>query len=80
MLGRLQMSVDQCIQVYSKMSKDIFADSFRLLGRTGNALRGKPWFEASKLEEALRQVIREYAGHDEAPLVDPRERNPQCKV
>lgn len=74
------MSVDQCIKVYTKMSKDIFSDTFRVLGKKGNAIRGKAWFSASKLERTLREVIQTYTGDDEATLVNASEMNPKCKV
>jgi len=80
MLGRLQMSIDQCIQVYSKMSEDIFTAKIRILGKKVDALRGKPWFDAAKLEVALRKVTKTHCGDETASLINSTDINPKCKV
>lgn len=57
MLGRLEMSVDECITAYIQMMQIIFTGPSEwshvrsLLGSI------KPQYDASKLEDAINQVI-----------------------
>ncbi|KAK6536357.1 hypothetical protein TWF281_000596 [Arthrobotrys megalospora] len=57
MLGRLQMSIDECIQAYREMAKEIFGiDKLGQLVRFGAT---KARFDA----EVLERVIKKYAGN-----------------
>ncbi|KAK6516638.1 hypothetical protein TWF506_006536 [Arthrobotrys conoides] len=57
MLGRLQMSIDECIQAYRDMAKQIFGtDTLERLARFGAT---KARFDA----EVLERVIKQYAGN-----------------
>jgi hypothetical protein len=64
MLGRLRMSVQECIDEYTLLSKAIFSER-----KHGS----KDMFYAEKLEEAIKSVIRKRLGDkaEDAPLVDP---------
>ncbi|KAL2415078.1 hypothetical protein ABEF94_008442 [Exophiala dermatitidis] len=64
MLGRLRMSVDECIHEYERLSKAVF----------GQRKKGSPEiFSATALEEAIQSVIRRKLGHhaEHDPLLDP---------
>jgi hypothetical protein len=56
MLGRLRLSIDTCKDVYVRMTKRVF--------ETDKTLAGIPirstLFKASKLEEAIRECVREH--------------------
>ena len=56
MLGRLRMDIDTCMNVYVRMTKKVF--------ETDKTIAGIPYrstlFKASKLEEAIRQCVREH--------------------
>jgi hypothetical protein len=65
MLGRLRMDIDTCKDVYVRMTKRVF--------ETDKTIAGIPYrstlFKASKLEEAIRECVREhtiseYEGND----------------
>ncbi|KAF3179444.1 hypothetical protein TWF751_000297 [Orbilia oligospora] len=57
MLGRLQMSIDECIQAYRDMAKRVFGiDTLERLARFGAT---KARFDA----EVLERVIKKYAGN-----------------
>ncbi|KAK6357192.1 hypothetical protein TWF718_001516 [Orbilia javanica] len=57
MLGRLQMSIDECIQAYKDMAKQIFGiDTLERLTRLGAT---KARFDAQVLE----RVVKKYAGN-----------------
>ncbi|KAJ7347979.1 FabD/lysophospholipase-like protein [Mycena albidolilacea] len=50
MLGRLRMSVEDAIKAYGELSKDVFSD-VKPPGSDGR-------FKASKLEKAIKQIVR----------------------
>lgn len=52
MLGRLQMSVDQVLDEYTVLSKDVF-------GELKATLNGR--FKATNLENAIRGMIQRYS-------------------
>ena len=65
MLGRLRTSIDECIQEYAHLGEIVFSDR-----------HGPPsevMFDATKLEEAIKSVIRKKLGeeNENAPLMDP---------
>jgi hypothetical protein len=66
MLGRLRLSVDTCKDVYVRMTRKVF--------ETDKTIAGIPYrstlFKASKLEEAIRECVKEHTifsdeGNDE---------------
>ena len=65
MLGRLRMSVQECIEQYSKLGEDVFGHR-----------RGFPhetMFDEKRLETAIKHVVVAKLGKDQenAPLMDP---------
>ncbi|KAB8346175.1 hypothetical protein FH972_023221 [Carpinus fangiana] len=61
MLGRLRMDLDTCKDVYVRMTKKVF--------ETDKTIAGIPYrstlFKASKLEEAIRDCVREHTVFDD---------------
>lgn len=61
MLGRLRMDVDTCKDVYVRMTKRVF--------ETDKTFAGIPYrhtlFKASKLEEAIKECVREHTVYDD---------------
>ena len=64
MLGRLRMSVQECIDEYTILSKEIFSER-----KTGSS----EMFYAENLEKAIKKVVRKKLGEHagDAPLQDP---------
>jgi len=62
MLGRLRMDVDTAIKHYAALAEQVFADP----KRTG----GDGKFKATKLEEAIKSVVKEVTGDSESSLLD----------
>ena len=57
MLGRLEMTVDECIEAYIKLAEAVFSQKksylrFNLKGKV------KAQFDSSKLEKAIRETIK----------------------
>lgn len=74
MLGRLRMSVQECIDEYTTLSKEIFKRK-RAVGSS------RPTFYAEELEAALKTTIAKKLGarNEEAPLRDPLQEE-ACKT
>lgn len=70
MLGRLRMTVSQCIDAYVNIAKDVFGD------------RAPSWtfqdgrFKASNLEKAVKDIVRDQAQGEK--MLDTRPES--CKV
>lgn len=62
MLGRLQISVRDCITTYLEMSKEVF-------GAPQNITR-RERFSPEALESVIRTVVQKTTGQEEAPLMD----------
>lgn len=65
MLGRLHMSVDECIREYVTLGEQVFSNP--------RSLPYENMFDASKLENAIKKTIKKKLGEDnvDAPLKDP---------
>lgn len=74
MLGRLRMSVQECVLQYSKLGEDVFS-----------VKRGFPrsaMFDEQRLESAVKRVIvsKLGEGQENAPLLDPLGNEDCCKT
>ncbi|KAH0040806.1 phospholipase, patatin family protein, partial [Aureobasidium melanogenum] len=70
MLGRLEMSVDECIKTYTELSKDVFHKTRRIpIGIKGDL---KERYDSEALAQAVKKVLRD-RGVDEDTLL----KNPQ---
>ncbi|KAL0258036.1 hypothetical protein SLS55_007207 [Diplodia seriata] len=68
MLGRLRMSVDECLDAYRKFMSDVFDHG--LLVKAKNYTVEKGLYSAKTLEKIIRDLIRERLGTDDAILND----------
>lgn len=78
MLGRLEMSVQECIEAYCTFSEAVFQQKFlhnksriNILGR----VQGR--FDAGQLEAAIKSILLGRGMAPDALLHDP---NAKCKV
>jgi nucleoside phosphorylase/patatin-like phospholipase/acyl hydrolase len=71
MLGRLRMSIEKCIQAYSKLGEGIFA--------TQQGFPHEELFDAARLKEAIQGIVETETGDKDAPLLDPLA-DKSCKV
>ena len=63
MLGRLRMSVTECIAAYITMSEKVF-------GHSQNFTQSEK-FDPQALEEAIKTIVRQKVGDQDASLQDP---------
>jgi hypothetical protein len=68
MLGRLGMSVEECIQEYKKLGSRVFSSSTHRIGWKGNR-QGR--FSATALEESVKDILVRHGHPPDALLTDP---------
>ena len=70
MLGRLDMSMDECIKAYSELSATVFAKKHRMpVDIKGNL---KERYDSKVLEQAIKQIVRDRNLHEDTLLKDPQ--------
>ncbi|PQE09028.1 Acyl transferase acyl hydrolase lysophospholipase protein [Rutstroemia sp. NJR-2017a BBW] len=74
MLGRLEMDVDECIDVYTNMFEKIFGKKGLPLNRRAS-IKGR--FDSKVLEECITKILKDRGLSEKEPLNDGKER---CKV
>ena len=74
MLGRLEMDVDECIEVYTRMFEAVFGKKGLPVNMWGK-LKGR--FDSTVLEECIKIILTERGLPEGEPLNDEKER---CKV
>jgi hypothetical protein len=86
MLGRLEMGVEECINAYVELSKEIFPKEatgkknwWNSTVKFAEAYRGKSWFKADALERCLQKTITAQLGEAEVDQ-DFLTESQSCKV
>ena len=75
MLGRLQMTVDECINAYMLLSDKIFQKQRHRVTIKGHI---QSRFDSDKLEKAIKEIVVEKGLEEDALLQDSRDA--KCKV
>jgi len=79
MLGRLRMTIDECIEVFMRISHTVFGNPPGIMSRAiGAIVAGKPFFDAGKLEQAVKELLTA-RGMNENTRMDENG-NAKCKV
>ncbi|KAG5650804.1 hypothetical protein H0H81_011001, partial [Sphagnurus paluster] len=77
MLGRLQMSIPECIEAYTSLASSIFSANKAERGLNKAAIGS--WYRADDFERAVKALIKKKTGDENALMRDPDSRN-KCKV
>ena len=75
MLGRLQMDIQECIDAYSVLSKDIFSKKGLPVNLRGE-VTGR--YKSSELEKSIKRIVREAKLLEGASLNDGKDRG--CRM
>jgi hypothetical protein len=78
MLGRLRMTIDECIEVFQHVSETVFGDIPGTFSRLKKGLSGKPFFKADRLEKIVKELLIS-RGVDPDTLLKDSE-HARCKV
>ncbi|KAI9149006.1 Phospholipase A I [Paramyrothecium foliicola] len=70
MLGRLELSVDECIAAYTSLWNGVFQKKRHRMSITGQ-LQGR--FDSDQLEMAIKKIVTERGLDKDAPLQAPKE-------
>jgi hypothetical protein len=68
MLGRLRMSVADCISAYMELSGEVFQEKHYLPVKLNGELRGR--FDTKALENAIKKIIRSRGGDEDLLMKD----------
>lgn len=73
------MSIEDCITAYGGLSEKVFQKWSNISAiKVVKAAAGRPWFDASVLEETVRELLRNRGmGSD---VLFRKESDPACKV
>lgn len=75
MLGRLEMTVDECINAYIILSEYVFQKPRQPFDWR---LKVKPRYISKNLEEAIKHIVYHHTGNSEARMMEKT--NPRCKM
>ena len=80
MLGRLQMTIPECLEVFRTFSRDVFGEPNQsgTLGRLFGAIVGRPFFEKKNLEHAVKSLLISKGPDENLSLRDLNDGS--CKV
>ncbi|KAI8669991.1 PNPLA domain-containing protein [Fusarium sp. Ph1] len=70
MLGRLKMSVVDCIEAYQHISRQVFRPTFcsKYMHRVMRTITGRPMYHSQHLEDAVKDIIQACGEAPNAPL------------
>jgi hypothetical protein len=77
MLGRLKMTIPECIDVYTNLASQIF--SANSVQKAWNFANTGAYYTKDNFEKTLKSLIAQKTGNENAPMLDPDANNP-CKV
>lgn len=80
MLGRLEMSVNECIHAYQYLSQEVFQPTFyrKYLSKLMYPITRQPTYDSEQLENVIKNIIEVCGEAPEAPLENIDDR--RCKV
>lgn len=83
MLGRLRMSVADCIQAYKHLSREIFTPthgSANVAGKAIDFLKAKGKFRSEPLEQCIKQILRDHNLSEDELMIDQNPDSPAMFV
>ncbi|RSL75861.1 hypothetical protein CEP51_010490 [Fusarium floridanum] len=80
MLGRLEMSVADCIEAYQHISRQVFRQTFcgKYMPRAMRTITGRSMYDSQKLEDVVKNIIQAWGEAPNAPLETTDD--DRCKV
>jgi patatin-like phospholipase/acyl hydrolase len=79
MLGRLHMTVDECIDVYEQLGKRVFGRPVGgQLGRILKGMTSSPFYDIADMQECIRSIMKAKGLAADEPFIEKG--SPRCKV
>jgi hypothetical protein len=74
MLARLRLPLDQAIKYFGKLTKDVFSNR-KYLSTSGSST-----FKSNRMQQALKEIIREAVGDENEKMMDHGPNAGKCKT
>lgn len=74
MLGRLRIPLDRAIEHFARLGTDVFSER-KYLSSSGSGA-----FKSTKMQQALKSIIREATGSEDERMLDHRSDADKCKT
>jgi hypothetical protein len=74
MLGRLRIPLDQTIEHFAQLAKDVFSDKKHISTSSGGTLK------STKLQQALKDIVRKTTGDENEMMIDRQVDTGKCKT
>jgi hypothetical protein len=74
MVGRLRMPLDQAIEHFAKLARDVFSDKKHF------SASGSGAFKSTKMQQALKEIIQTATGDENERMMDRRPDAAKCKT
>ncbi|KAG8710896.1 hypothetical protein FRC09_020883 [Ceratobasidium sp. 395] len=71
LVGRLGMTTEKALETFARLSNEVFSDRM---------IFGQGVFRASKMEQALKAIVREVTGNEDEPMLDQRSDRKACQT
>ncbi|KAG8753516.1 hypothetical protein FRC12_011515 [Ceratobasidium sp. 428] len=71
LVGRLGMTTEKALETFARLSNEVFSD---------RKMVGLGVFKASKMEQALKAIVREVTGNEDEPMLDQRSDRKACQT
>jgi len=78
MLGRLRMTIPECIEIFKHISKSVFGENPGTFRRLAKQIAGRPFFNAQALEKAIKELLT--ARGIDSDTLFKESNDPKCKV
>jgi hypothetical protein len=80
MLGRLQIPIEKCLELYEDLAGKVFVKRLKQAApfKWISAEMGGTWFNGKDLEDAVKDILREKSIEVDAPFRATED--PECKV
>jgi hypothetical protein len=75
MLGRFKMTIAECLAKYKQFMSDVFPNK-----EGPNKIMPGGRYNATKLEEIIKQLVKEKLGKDDMKLLDDSSQKDPCRV
>ena len=79
MLGRLRMTIDECLELYAEIGKSVFGKRPSIVGKVAKGLISSSFYDIKTFQKQIKDVIKMRGLKKEEAFCETKE-NPSCRV
>ena len=79
MLGRLRMTIDECLRLYTEIGKNVFGKRQSIVGKVAKGLFSSPFCDIKVFQKQIKDIIKTSSTTQEESFCETEE-NPSCRV